>query len=138
MDVFAAILDLNYTITIHKTTACIITFFNDNCKQWFARGYFPKKMVLVLWMILVAGYVNIAYSMVFNNVVGLFRLVYFYVLHSLCVHREISSQNICPWYGSYIIQYEMRMDDCLKSDICPNLPFSQWSLGKVFSFGGYV
>lgn len=48
-----------YYYTIHKTTACIITFFNDNCKQWFARGYFPKKMVLVLWMILVAGYVNI-------------------------------------------------------------------------------
>lgn len=33
-------------------------------------------------MILVAGYVNIAYFYgVFNNVVGLFRLVYFYVLH---------------------------------------------------------
>lgn len=83
-----------YYYTIHKTTACIITFFNDNCKQWFARGYFPKKMVLVLWMILVAGYVNIAYAVIFNNVVGLFRLVYFYVLHSLCAHSNIFTKYL--------------------------------------------
>lgn len=124
-----------YYYTIHKTTACIITFFNDNCKQWFAWGYFPKKTVLVLWMILVAGYVNILLIQWYSTMLWGFSVLCIFMCYIHCVYTEISSQNICPWYGSYIIQYEMRMDDCLKSDICPNLPFSQWSSGKVFFEG---
>lgn len=118
---------------------------NDSLEGIFRRKWF---WCYEWFWLMVAGYVNIAYSMgsssssssMYIYIQQCFGAAFppcvIFMCYIHCVYTEISSENICPWYGSYIIQYEMRMDDCLKSDICPNLLFpNRWSwLGlKVFS-----
>lgn len=89
------------------------------CYEWF--------WLLVMLTLLMLWYSTMLWG---------FSVLCIFMCYIHCVHTAISSQNICPWYGSYKIQCEMRMDDCLKSDICPNLPFSRGVWVKVFFWVG--